>query len=244
MPRNPRTYSISGYMHIYNRGNGRQILFEQRADYIYFLQQLKRFSSMYHVRICAFCLMENHFHLLVHDTEKNIPGFMRCLCSSYSSYFNRKYKRTGHVFEGRYKSTPIDTEAYLLRVFSYILNNPRAAHICETKEYLWSSYSRYGESGSFVDTSVFQDLIGTKEEYDTFLSLKYEDCPELEGIVHNDEWAKSVIREKLHIEKGTDLQQYDWKSRNEALRLLKNQGLTIRQIERLTGINRSAVQRA
>ena len=138
----------------------------------------------------------------------------------------------------------IESEDYLLTVFRYILNNPRKANICTAAEYPWSSYDRYGYSNSFVDTSVFQELIGSREEYEAFIAAKYEDCPELEGIVRDDEWAKSVIRESLHIENGTVLQGYDWEKRNEALRLLKDKGLTIRQIERLTGINRNAIHRA
>ena len=244
MPRGPRVLSESGYVHVYSRGNAKQILFEQRSDYIFYLNQLRRFSSEMNVAVCAFCLMENHVHLLVYDKEQNISGFMGKLNVTYSGYFNHKYGRTGHLFEGRFKSNPIESEEYLLKAFRYILNNPRQAGICQPEDYPWSSYSRYGFSNSFVDTSVFVELIGDAEKYKVFIAAEYEDCPELENAVRNDEWAKSVIRDCLHIERCTQLQEYDWKSRNEALRLLKMKGLSIRQIERLTGINHSVIQRA
>ncbi len=87
-------------------------------------------------------------------------------------------------------------------------------------------------------------MIGTWDEYEEFIAAKYEDCPELEDIIHEGEWAKSVIRDVLKVQSGTELQKYDWKTRNQALRILKEQGLSVRQIERLTGINRNSVQRA
>ena len=231
-------------MHIYSRGVARQIIFESREDHIYFLHLLKRYSKETQVTICAFCLMENHFHLIVQDRHHHISEFMQKLALTYSIYFNRKYDRSGHLFSSRYMSVPIESEEYLLTAFRYVLNNPRAANICPASEYPWSSYSRYGYKESFVDTSVFQELLGDWKTYEAFIAGKYEDCPELEDIVHDDAWAASVIREVLHVQSGTELQKYDWDARNQALRCLKENGLSIRQIERLTGINRNAIQRA
>ncbi len=244
MSASPRVFSEYGYLHVYTRGNGKQAIFENRGDYIYYLQLLKRFSSETNVKICAFCLMENHTHLIIYDPEHNMPQFMKQLDLAYTVYFNRKYGRSGHLFDGRYKSLPIESEEYLLTVFRYVLNNPRQANICSAADYPWNSYSRYGASDSFVDTSVFCEMIGDREKYEAFIAAKYEDCPELENIVHDDEWGRSVIRECLHLESGALIQSYDWKTRNAALRLLKEKGLSIRQIERLTGINRSTIQRA
>ncbi len=244
MPRQARQYSESGYMHIYIRGNGKQIIFEDRKDYIYYLNLLKQYSIETNVSICTFCLMENHVHLIVYDPGHNISQMMRKLGMTYAGTFNKKYHRTGHLFDGRFRSVPIESENYLLTAFRYVLNNPRKAGICSASEYPWNSYSRYGRPESFVDTSVFQKLIGSKEEYEAFINAKYEeDNPELEGIIMNDEWALSVIRKYLHIESGSALQTYNRKDRDEALDLLRKKGLTIRQIERLTGINRSVIQR-
>lgn len=244
MPRTARVYGEWGYMHVYTRGNGKQILFEERTDYIYYLQLLKKYSSETGVAICSFCLMENHVHLIVYDPERKISQLMSRLSSAYSGYFNWKYKRTGHLFEGRFNSIPIESEDYLLRVFRYVLNNPKSSKICKAEEYPWSSYSRYGHPESFVKTSVFQELIGSREEYEAYISADYEDCPELEGYTRDDNWARAVMRDVLRIQSGTELLQYDANARNDALRLLKSRGLTTRQIERLTGINQSAIERA
>ena len=244
MPLRIKRSGESGYMHIYTRGVARQIIFEDRDDHKFYLHLLRRFSRETQVAVCAFCLMENHVHLIVYDEEHHISQFMHLLGMAYSGYFNRKYGRSGHLFSSRFLSVPIESEEYLLTAFRYVLNNPRGANICPADQYQWSSYDRYGHADSFVDTSVFQKLIGTWKEYEEFIAAKYEDCPELEEIIHDDEWAKSVIREVLKVQSGTELQKSDWETRNQALRLLKENGSSIRQIERLTGINRNTIQRA
>lgn len=241
MPRIARIYSESGYMHIYTRGNGKQVIFEERDDYIYYLQLLKKYSLETGIKICAFCLMENHIHLIIYDTERIISQLMRKLSSAYSGYFNWKFERTGHLFEGRFNSIPIESEEYLLRAFRYILNNPKKSNICKTEDYPWSSYNRYGFSNSFVDTSVFQNLIGSRKDYEAFIAAEYEDCPELEEYTRDDNWAKAILRDVLRIKSGTELQGYDKNALDDALRLLKSRGLTVRQIERLTGINQSVI---
>ena len=244
MPRTARILSETGYMHIYTRGNGKQILFEDRNDYIYYLELLRRLSHETNVSICAFCLMENHTHLLIHDKNGHISQFMKILNMTYTMYFNRKYKKTGHLFDGRFKSVPIESEEYLLTVFRYVLNNPKQAKICPTEKYLWSSYTRYGKPESFVDTSIFQELIGDQKDYDAFLNEEIRFLPELEGYPCDDNWAKMIIRTELHIESGTVLQSYNLEARNDALRLLRKRGLTFRQIERLTGIPRGVIEQA
>ena len=244
MPRYARQHSESGYLHIITRGVNKQILFEEPKDHIHYLNLLKRFSLETDVTICAYCLMENHVHLLICDKQKNVSLFMKKLGVSYSYYFNAKYHRTGHLFENRFQSRVIEGENYLLTVFRYILNNPRDAGICSAAEYKWSSYGKYGLKGSFVDTSVFQEMLGSFEEYAAYINAKYEDEDPVREISHDDEWAKAVIRDTLGIESGSVLRSYDWARRNEAVRMLKQKGLSVRQIERLTGINRNAIQRA
>lgn len=245
MPRAARKKSESGYYHLIMRGVSRQVIFEDRTDYIHFLNLLKRFGIETKVRICAFCLMVNHVHLLVCDRDGHLSLFMQKLGTAYSWYFNHRYERTGHLFEDRYGSVPIESEEQLLTVFRYILNNPQEAGICPAAEYEWSSYSRYGNPNSFVDTLVLKELLGSFAEYEAFINAKGEDICKVSGqIIHNDEWAKGVMREVLNGRSGSVLRSFDWDQRNEILRILKKKGLSLRQIERLTGISKSVIQRA
>ena len=246
MARTARKISELGYYHLVVRGIGRQILFEEQSDYLHYLSLLKRFSKEVSVTICAYCLMENHVHLLAYDPGQNIPLLMKKLGVSYSAYFNKKYERTGHLFQDRYLSEPIESEAYLLTVFRYILNNPQKAGICLASEYPWSSYEKYGLEGSFVDTSIFQEMFGSRESYAEYISAGPDDNEDYENSRQkiDDERAKALIRKELGVESGADIRSFDWEQRNGALRLLKEKGLSVRQIERLTGINRNTIQRA
>ncbi len=245
MPRQARQFSESGYLHLIVRGIGKQILFEDREDRLFFLAILERFCGETGVCVLAYCLMENHVHLLVYDREGKTPLLMKKLGVSYSRYYNRKYERSGHLFQDRYLSEAVEDEDYLLAVFRYILLNPEKAGLGSAADYEWSSFSRYGEADPVVDTSLLCELIGDREEYVAFLAeRKDDDCMEYEAVSRDDEWAKDVIRSCLRIESGTVLQSYDRGKRDAALRKLKSKGLSVRQLERLTGINRGVIQKA
>lgn len=244
MPRQARRMSSTGYMHIIIRGIGRQLLFEEDSDYQYYLTMLEKYSMETGVRICAYCLMENHVHLLVHGEKEQIVLFMKKSNVNYAGWFNWKYERTGHLFQDRFKSEPVEDEKYLFTVFRYILRNPEKAGICPASEYRWSSYHLFENPPQFMELDLFRKQLKNTMQYHAFLCLENDDeCLEFREAPHNDEWAKSVIQKELGIRSGTELQNLDRNLRNAALIKLRTKGLTIRQIERLTGINRNIVQR-
>lgn len=242
MPRQARVKSESGYTHLIVRGIGRQVLFEAREDYQFYLAILERYSHETEIQVCAYCLMENHVHLLVCDANARIASMMKKLGVSYSQYFNRKYKRQGHLFQDRYLSEPIDDERYLLTVFRYILNNPQKVGI-STADYEWSSYRLFAQPSPIVDTRVFRELIGDEEQYVAYLAMPNDDhCLEYERRRKDDEWAREIIRKRLGGKSGTVLQSFERAERNKVLAQLLKDGLSIRQVERLTGISRGIVQ--
>ncbi|MFA6585769.1 MAG: transposase [Candidatus Paceibacterota bacterium] len=172
---------VSGeYYHIYNRGNSKQKIFLDEEDYLRFISllyacnqtgslkvsNLNKGQTLYEIEqeepivyIGAYCLMSNHFHLLITQSgDNNISNFMQKLSTSYSMYFNKKYKRTGSLFEGKFKSQHIDKDKYLKYMFSYIHLNPMKLIQKDWKEkgiknrkeserylydYLYSSYLDY-----------------------------------------------------------------------------------------------------
>ena len=242
MPHIPRIFSENGYYHLILRGNGKQIIFEEKADYIRFLHLLKQYGIEFRISVCAFCLMENHVHLLICDREQNISDFMKNLAGNYAIWFNKKYQRKGHLFQERYISHPAESENALCTVFRYILNNPRNVGICSEAEYPWSSYNRYGTPNSFVDTKNLTELFGSYEEYEEYINAKYEEeCPAIRRS--DDEWAKMAIKNALNVENRFVIQSYDRTSRNESIRKLREKGLSVHQIERSTGISKSVIQR-
>lgn len=233
------------YLHIIVRGIGKQILFEDDEDrrkYLFFLQ---KYSSESDITLLAYCLMENHVHLLIYNANGSFPVFMKKMGVSYAYYYNQKYDRSGHLFQDRYRSEVIEDDAYLLAAFRYILNNPQKAGIGKASEYKWSSYHDYGKTDMLTDTRIVKELLGTESAFEQFMSQQDDaEYMEAEPRKRNDAWALSVIQKKLQISSGTQLQQLDRQQRNEALILLKKEGLSVRQLERLTGINRGVIQKA
>lgn len=244
MPRQPRRASHSGYLHLIVRGNNKQVLFEEEADYRFFISRLGRYCRETSIRISAYCLMENHVHLLVNDRQNNVSSMMKKLTVSYSAFYNQKYERCGHLFQGRYLCEPVDDDRYLLTVFRYILNNPWKAGICPVSQYRWSSYKAYFKPNAPLDLSFIRDRFPTEEAYREYLGAPNEDeCLEYVTRSHSDSEAREMIQKCCRVESGTELQTWDRERRNDALRRLKQENLSLRQIERLTGISRSIIHR-
>ena len=245
MPRHARTKSISGYMHVIVRGIGKQLLFEDDFDYGYYLKKLDIYCKDTGVKVCAYCLMDNHVHLLLRGEAESITLLMKKIGVSYSWYYNKKYDRVGHLFQDRYKSEPVDTEKYLLTVFRYILKNPQKAGMCSAAQYEWNSYRYYDKPLPFMDLKAIHSILGGFEQYREFIEEEDEDIGlECSETRHSDTWAKEEITRCLGITSGTVLQKYSKQERDDALVKLKKRGLSVRQISRLTGIGRNIVQKA
>ena len=242
MPRKPRNYGQ--FFHVIVRGIGKQILFEDEKDRIKFLDSMRRYRDETKIGILAYCLMENHVHMLIKDVDSNLSMFMKKLGISYAAYYNKKYERTGHLFQDRYKSEVITGDIDILNVYRYILNNPQKAHIGRTTTYKWSSYREYGQKGGLTDSTMLKKMIGDKSRLDDFLKSE-SDYVGMEDVMttHDDVWALQVIKQKLKLKSGTELQKLPRAERDEKLVRLKSEGLTIRQIERLTGISKSVISR-
>jgi len=148
MARLPR-YILPGQpQHVIQRGNDRQNIFKDNADYEFYLEKLAAAITKHNCDLHAYVLMTNHVHLLVTPRDKDSIGkMMQMIGRYYVQYFNKKYKRTGTLWEGRYKATLISTEQYLLTCMRYIENNPvRAKNMVEhPSKYPWSSYRRNAE---------------------------------------------------------------------------------------------------
>lgn len=145
MARLPRL-TLPGYPHhVIQRGNNRQPIFVTVADYRYMLGLLDEKARLFDVAVHAYVLMSNHFHLLVTpQTATGLPHMMQAVGRSYVRYFNDLQGRSGTLWEGRYKSTLIQTDRYLLACMAYIDLNPvRAGLITEAKDYPWSSFGHY-----------------------------------------------------------------------------------------------------
>jgi putative transposase len=145
MARLPRL-TLPGYPHhVIQRGNNRQAIFASTADYQVLLDLLRENAQKFGVAIHAYVLMSNHFHLLATpDGPDGVPGMMQAVGRRYVRYFNQAQARTGTLWEGRYRSTLVQAERYLLACMVYIDLNPvRAGLAASAGDYPWSSYSHY-----------------------------------------------------------------------------------------------------
>ncbi len=161
MARKPRLTFEGAIHHVTFRGNGRQAIFEHDADRIRFLESLEERIDRYGIRLYLYCLMTNHVHLLVETPTGNLSAFMGSLLTSYTTYFNRRNKRTGHVTQGRYDSPLVEGDEYLLRLSRYIHLNPvfvegweevsLEERVKALRAYRWSSYRGYAGLGKKED---------------------------------------------------------------------------------------------
>jgi len=142
MARLPRLNLPNIPQHVVQRGNNRQACFFAEQDYLVYLDKLKEYSKKYQVAVHAYVLMTNHVHLLMTpSTEKGVSQLMQSLGRYYVRYVNQTYQRSGTLWEGRYKSTLVNSEQYFLLVSRYIELNPvRAAMVTHPAEYPWSSF--------------------------------------------------------------------------------------------------------
>ena len=125
------------WYHVMNRGRRSEEIFYQRDDYEAFVELLRESSEMWNIRVAAYCLMTNHYHLLVQTPDANLSRSMRHLNGVYTQRYNRRHGCDGQLFRGRYKSILIDADAYLLELVRYIHRNPLDSGLVDNlKKYL------------------------------------------------------------------------------------------------------------
>lgn len=152
-----RPYRIQiedGFYHITSRGNDRKVIYSSQRDFEKFLEYLRTAKDKFKFYLHAYCLMSNHYHLFIETTQANLSRIMQYLNTSYSVYYNLKHKKTGHLFQGRYKSVLVQQDAYFAELTRYIHLNPVRANIVRSPaEYCWSSYKAYitNKTDSCVD---------------------------------------------------------------------------------------------
>lgn len=200
MPRRSRIVFENAFFHIFNRGLNKQAIFQDESDYKKFLILLEALKTkkQFDHSIYAYVLMPNHFHFLIQVRKTPLKKIMSSLLTSYSMYFNRKYKRVGILFQNRYKSKLCQKESYFLGASRYIILNPVEAKIVkDPKDYLWSSYQEvFGNTRSnVIDRSEIVKLIGDdekqKENYKQFLMAGIKIIDQLNK--EYDDFHKDII---------------------------------------------------
>jgi REP element-mobilizing transposase RayT len=248
MPRSARKRSESNVYHVIVRGEGRQVLFEDDDDRRCFVRMLAKSVENAAAELWAWCLMSNHVHLLLRADFNRLPRLMQSLTSGYATYYNERHDHIGHVFSGRYKSIPVDTDEYLMTLVHYIHFNPVCEKLSKTCDYSWSSYNDYLSSSGITDIGFVLDVFGGLSQFKAFhesesVSAKPHALLVNAGRRLGDEEAREVAEQVLGKQGLLNLASQDRPMRDEGIVALKRSGLTIKQVERFTGIGRGIVAR-
>jgi REP element-mobilizing transposase RayT len=248
MPRKPRI-EIAGYYHIVNRGVEQRVIFQNAEDYEKFEELMCYYAKSHGITIHNYCLMSNHYHLLIEITRENLSKFMRQLSMNYAIYFNKKYKRTGHLWQGRFKSWYVTDEAYLYTLIRYIEQNPLKANIVkEPEEYPYSSYHHFlqKEIPECLQNAWIIQHYGNDYASIKALIISTVDRSQL----HELKTASSLI-EAPNIDKKPDIKKLenrfsfitDTNERNKQILKSYEQGYSQHMIAKVLGLNQATVQR-
>lgn len=252
VPRTARIKSNSGIYHIIMRGINRQNIFEVGEDKEKFIQTLLKYKIVSGFKLYAYCLMDNHLHLLLKEEKEPLETVMRRICGSYVLWYNKKYDRVGYLFQDRFKSEPVENDTYFLTVIRYIFQNPiKAGIVTKVENYKWSNYMDYVEERNITEVKYFFDILHVDRKKSLYVFIDFvnqendDKCLEItENKRITDEDAKKIIKACCKVGYPVELQTFPAGERNSYIKDLKeNHGLSIRQIERLTGISRGIIQR-
>jgi len=179
------------FLHIMVQGLNKEYIFNEENEIKKYLSLLSTSVKNLKIMIVAYCIMNNHAHILLYSEEiKEVSKFMRKVNTTYAIYYNDKHKRCGYVFRNRYKAEEIFTQSHLISCINYIHNNPVKAKMCELKkDYKYSSYNDYVQETGFINDELitkcfeqnglnYQDIL--KKDYECYKFI--EDYDELEDI--------------------------------------------------------------
>ncbi len=246
MPRRPRV-DIPGFYHIINRGVEQRVVFFEKEDFKKFEELLCSYASNFEINLHSFSLMSNHYHLLLETKNEELSKFMRQINMNYAIYFNKKYKRSGHLWQGRYRSWYVTDEAYLYSLILYIEQNPLKAKIIDNiGEYPYqSAYYILNdlELPICLKNSWLAKNFSNKSEIKDFLSspLDKDTLKELQKASMLVEVAQK--ENKLTIDKLQKLfsNVKDKKERNKKIYQAYKKGYSQHKIAKLLGLSQPTV---
>ena len=249
MPRTARIKTETGIYHTMIRGINRQIIFDDDTEKKKFLSMVRQFKIELDIEIFAYCIMNNHVHLLIRDSKDALGSFYKKLNTSYAIYYNTKHERYGHLFQDRYKSEAVKDARQLLQTVRYIHMNPVKACICKDPEsYPYSSYSEYtfNDPNVICDRSFILELFGGLDSFMAFHNEASEfTCMDIDNVTIrlSDRDAESIVNELYPNIHKSVFQNISREERDKVIFTLIKKHLSFKQISRSTGIGIDVIRK-
>jgi putative transposase len=247
MPRKPRI-EIAGYYHVINRGVEQRVIFKEAEDYRYFEELLCTYAPSYGITIHNYCLMSNHYHLLIEIEKETLSKFMRQINMNYAIYFNKKYKRSGHLWQGRFKSWYVTDEAYLYTLILYIEQNPIKVKIINKVEKYPYSTAYYFLGKEPLPICLKNSYIAQNYQEDKELIKAFLNSPIDSSVLQKLKKGASLV-EAPNIDrklKEEDLKELfkgivEKKDRNSKIAKAYKEGYSQHMIAKVLGVSQPAV---
>lgn len=260
MSRIIRQLSNSAIYHILIQGYNKEPIFKADSDKNFFINILLDNVSQSNLEIFAYCIMDNHAHLVIRDFKYNLSTFMKEITKKYAHFFNKTYERSGKVFHDRFKSEPIEDAESLISVLTFIHNDPLRANIVNQQErYMWSSYNFHLDNGLikeyFVTTNKAFNILSIHSDINPQSILKctndtsnckFLDCDNINTYktILNEYEAKLFVKDYLESKNETlESIKTNWELRYTLVKELKDKSnLSIRKIAYILSLTRGIVQ--
>jgi REP element-mobilizing transposase RayT len=246
MPRQGRKKSSTGIYHVMLRGINRQRIFEKAEDYGMFMDSLCDVKEQSGFTLYAYCLMCNHVHLLLKEGAEPLAMIFRRLGTRYAYWFNKKYGRSGHLFQDRFGSEPVETDEYFMTVLIYIYRNPVEAGVCPLPaDYEWGSRRFLGKGDGIADDAALLaifpvDTIKRKEAG----PAGYKALVQVRGRrpAYADKDVAIIMRQLCGALSASDFQNMPVEEQRRITTEMRQSLVPIRQIARVTGLSKGIVE--
>ncbi len=245
--------SSTGIYHVILRSVNQHIIFEEESDYQKFLFIFSDCKMNYDLDLYAYCLMDNHIHLLLRIPPDQLAAFFQSFGTRFVRWYNNKYSRSGHLFQDRFHSSVIESKQSFLSALIYIHNNPVKANMCRyASEYRWSSVNAYYSANNpLVNVSFAYDIAGSRDALLHFFAKECDapDHPMFKDdhreVTHflTDEEALTVFHAVTHLASTSEITALGKVQRNRYAQDLRANGLTLNQIARIMDISKTTVKR-
>ena len=253
MGRQARKISQTGLYHIVFRGISRQNIFEEDRDYEKIKEIIRKVKEETKSEIYAYCLMTNHVHMFIKESERGkISKIMSKILTHYALWYNIKYDRVGSLFDGRYKSEPIEDERYFLSLVRYIHQNAlKAGIVSEIKDYSWSSYNDYlirNDKIALTDKHYLLEMLSQNQKKAIEMFIEFNNIIEFEKFKISENNRKSselirrIIMSEINGEEPHTIKNLSKDQRNNLIKkLVTEKGISKSALERATGISRGTI---